>query len=74
MLFILKVDDVFFENAGAQIRQHRLRDRREYWGDSPPVSSRPCGRHQAPPEVQIRENRKRPSYDVSTLGTRVRVA
>lgn len=68
------MNDVFFENTAVQIRHRRLRDRREHRGKSPPISGWPRGRHQAPPEVQIRENRKRSSYDMSALRARVRAA
>lgn len=71
LLLVLKVH-VLLDDAGAETRDRRLRNRREHRSHSPPIGSRPRGRHQAPPEVEIRENRKRSSYNVSTLQARIR--
>lgn len=74
LLFVYEVSNVLFDDTGAEVRHRRLGDRREHRSHSPPVGGRPRCRHQAPPEVQVRENRKRPSYDVSALRARVRAA
>lgn len=72
LLLVLEVLYDVLLDARIQIRDCRLGNRREHRSHSPPISGRPRGRHQAPPEVEIRENRKRSSYDVSALRARIR--